>query len=460
MRVLIFIFNILLISSLSFGQKYRMGDIFNPAEVENAPRQADLLTRDYSVSPSAYSLKKWCPIPKDQGNYGTCTSWSTAYYARTICEARNNGWTDKQKITSETFSPTFVYTLIKGLFDFDCQDGASTQRALETIWQKGVPKLQKLPYSCQNSIANLIYSYATKYKTERPTLLFDKEVQNNNIRIRNVKKALVEDNPVLISFQCYASFQHVSTDLWNGDADDLLGGHSICVIGYDDNKYGGAFEIINSWGTDWANGGFCWIRYSDFCKYTNYAMQMIVKKPQPVVNPVKSNLLSGSLKLQLSTGEEMRGTLSDGIYKISGEYISGTRYRIYISNNQPAYVYVIGSDLQNNVSKVFPPNDRISPALTYKSNNIAIPDENWYVQMDNTVGKDYACVLYSAEELDIQTIISKIRSGYGSFYDKVSSALSGKLATGSDVNFSQNTISFSAQTNKTVVAVIAEVVHR
>ena len=79
MRVLIFIFNILLISSLSFGQKYRMGDIFNPAEVENAPRQADLLTRDYSVSPSAYSLKKWCPIPKDQGNYGTCTSWSTAY---------------------------------------------------------------------------------------------------------------------------------------------------------------------------------------------------------------------------------------------------------------------------------------------------------------------------------------------------------------------------------------------
>jgi hypothetical protein len=228
----------------------------------------------------------------------------------------------------------------------------------------------------------------------------------------------------------------------------------MCVVAYDDNKYGGSFLVQNSWGTDWGNNGYTWITYSDFSKAVYEAYEIFVEPKRPL------HLLSGSLRLQLSTGEEMRGTLYNGIYKISGEYISGTRYRIYISNNQPAYVYVIGSDLQNNVSKVFPPNDRISPALTYKSNNIAIPDENWYVQMDNTVGKDYVCVLYSAEELDIQTIISKIRSGYGSFYDKVSSALSGKLATGGDVNFSQNTISFSAQTDKTVVAVIAEVVHR
>ena len=354
---------------------------------------------------------------------------------------------------------TFVYTLIKDLTDKDCQDGASTQRALEIIWLKGVPKFSILPYCCQNIIASLLYQYAEKYRTERPTMLFV-DTDDYKMKIRSVKKALSEDNPVCISFQCYDSFQAVMTDLWNGNADDFLGGHSICVIGYDDNKYGGAFEIINSWGVDWANGGYCWIRYSDFCNYTNYAMQMIVKKPQPIVNPAKTNSLSGSLKLQLSTGEEMRGTLQNGVYKISGEYISGTRYRIYVSNNQPAWVYVIGSDLQNNVSKVFPPNDKISAALTYKSNNIAIPDENWFIQMDNTVGKDYVCVLYSAEELDINSVINKIRNGYGSFYDKVSNALSGKLATLGEVNFSQNAISFSAQTNKTVVALIAEVVHK
>jgi len=80
--------------------------------------------------------------------------------------------------------------------------------------------------------------------------------------------------------------------------------------------------------------------------------------------------------------------------------------------------------------------------------------------MDNTVGRDYVCVLYSAEELDINGIVSKIRNASGSFYDKVSSALSGKLVQNSEINFSQNSISFSAQSNRTVVALIAEVVHR
>ncbi|MBQ3618800.1 MAG: DUF4384 domain-containing protein [Bacteroidales bacterium] len=458
MKKVIFFSNLLLLSVLLNAQTYRMGEVFDPAEIEQVPRQVELLTRDYGALPSSYSLRKWCPYPGDQGDYGTCPSWSTAFYARTICEARDNGWTDRQKITSETFSPTFVYTLIKDFDDYNCQNGSSTKKALETIWLKGVPKLSNLPYHCQSTIASLLYSQAEKYKTERPTMLFNQQQTDANLRIRAVKKALAEDNPVLISFKCYRSFKSVRSDLWNGDASGNYGGHSMCVVSYDDNKYGGAFEVINSWGVTWGNNGFCWIRYSDFCRYTNYAMQMIVRKNTSVVN--NRHHLSGSLRLQLSTGEEMRGTLSNGIYKISGEYISGTRYRIYISNNQPAYVYVIGSDLQNNVSKVFPPNDKISPALTYKSNNIAIPDEKWFVEMDNTTGKDYLCVLYSAQELDINAIVSKIRNGNGSFYNRVSSALGGKIAPSGEINFSQSGISFSAQTTKTVVPVIAEIVHR
>ena len=459
MKKIIFLVNILIISIVSNAQNHQMGEVFDPTEIEHEPRQAELLTRDYSVLPSSHSLRKWCPYPGNQGNYGTCTSWSTAYYARTICEARDNHWTDRQQITLETFSPTFVFTLIKSYDDTYCQKGASTKHALELIWQRGVTKYKNLPYNCQSSIASALYSYATKYKTERPVMLFTSSDLDTK-KIRSVKKALAEDNPVLISFRCYDSFQNVRTDLWNGITIGEYGGHSMCVVSYDDNKYGGAFEVINSWGTSWANQGFCWIRYSDFCKYTNYAMQMIVSKSQPVVNTVKSNSLSGSLKIQLSTGEEMRGILNSGVYKISGEYISGTRYRIYISNNQPAYVYVIGSDLHNNVSKLFPPNDRVSPALLYKSNNIAIPDEKWFIEMDNTIGKDYLCVLYSSEELDINSVISKIRYSSGSFYDKLKTALGDKLVPNSDIVFSTSGISFSAQSDKKVVAIIAEITHK
>ena len=43
-----------------------------------------------------------------------------------------------------------------------------------------------------------------------------------------------------------------------------FGGHAMCVIGYDDDLQGGAFQIMNSWGQEWGDRGFCWIRYDDF----------------------------------------------------------------------------------------------------------------------------------------------------------------------------------------------------
>jgi len=124
-------------------------------------------------------------------------------------------------------------------------------------------------------------------------------------------------------------------------------------------------------------------------------------------------------------------------------------------------VYVIGSDLKNSVSLVFPPNDKTSPALIYRSNNIAIPDEKWYIQMDNTVGTDYVCVLYSAKDLPIHYIVDKIKNAPGSFYDKVKTVLSSDLVPDREINYDPNNIRFSVKgTRKSVVPVIAEITHK
>ncbi len=52
----------------------------------------------------------------------------------------------------------------------------------------------------------------------------------------------------------------------------------MCVIGFDDNKGGGAFEVMNSWGEDWGNNGFFWITYDDFTKHVNDCYALIGKK--------------------------------------------------------------------------------------------------------------------------------------------------------------------------------------
>ena len=50
------------------------------------------------------------------------------------------------------------------------------------------------------------------------------------------------------------------------------GGHAMTVVGYDDTLNGGSFRIVNSWGYQWGDNGYAWIRYSDFKKFCSMAM--------------------------------------------------------------------------------------------------------------------------------------------------------------------------------------------
>lgn len=439
------------------------------------PRKADLVHGDYRGVPSSHSLVQYCPTPKSQGQFGTCTAWASAFAARTIAEAVAQGWTDKDKINAEAFSPWFVYTNIKDADDNLCKDGSAIPHALQLMKTKGVCKYTDYFSECQYSIPLNIFTKASAYKIDDYFNLFvhrhnDGSHTNDQSKVDKVKKAISENRPVVIGMNVYDSFHACyGTDMWNGiqslQVSKEHGLHAMCVVGYDDNKYGGAFQIMNSWGTQFGQGGFVWVRYSDFMKNVWSADEIYVRPKNYPMPVIKRTTLSGSLKLQLATGQTMSGTLTNQVnnikcYKISDAYSSGTRYRIYISNNQPAYVYVISSDLQNNVSKLFPPDDNTSPALVYKNNNIAIPDESWWVQLDNTVGTDYTCVLYSAEQLDINSVMSKLQSAQGSFYDKLSTALGANLVPSNDIRFGQNTIDFNAQTNKIVVPIIIEMTHK
>lgn len=103
---------VLLTAILLYGismaaQNYYLGLIEDQEAYRSIPQKAPLLTREYTTLPVRHSLQQYCPTPQNQGAYGTCTSWASAYAARTIAEAVNNQWTDKRVIDSETFFTTF-----------------------------------------------------------------------------------------------------------------------------------------------------------------------------------------------------------------------------------------------------------------------------------------------------------------------------------------------------------------
>jgi C1A family cysteine protease len=85
-----------------------------------------------------------------------------------------------------------------------------------------------------------------------------------------VKNALALGNPVIIGFDVYDSFERGAWQYANGSglmpypntfSEQLLGGHAVCIVGYNDNLSGGRFICRNSWGTSWADRGYFYMPY-------------------------------------------------------------------------------------------------------------------------------------------------------------------------------------------------------
>lgn len=452
-----------------------MGLEMDTEALDKIPQKPRLVTRDYTSLPSRYSLMQYTPVPRSQGQYGTCTSWATTYAARTICEAVNNGWLDRNIINREAFGPLFIYHLIRlDNNSTSCERGTYIDQALRTLIDKGAPKYSDFDDLCVSSIPSAIYTKAAAHKLDDFWTIFNPNYSTER-KIQTTKKSLSQGHPVVICMQVPTSFcRSHGKDLWTKTESVIDGGwHAMCVIGYDDNKYGGAFQIMNSWGTAWGNQGFIWVKYKDFADHVSHAYEPYLAKevkpepkpePKPQPKPQPRNSFNGSMRFHLSTGQDMqpvRNNVGSMVgYKMNKPYISGTRYRIYLTNNEPAYVYVLGSDNTGAVSTVFPPDAKTSPALVYSCNNIALPDEKWFIEMDNTTGTDHVCVLYSKQALPIADIIKKIENAkFGTFDQKVRNALGDKAAGNNDIVWGVGQISFKGRSDATVVPVFVDITH-
>ena len=447
-----------------------LGCVYDPIADGNALRTATLLTRDYVSLPRAYSLKKYCPQPKSQERYGTCTSWATAYAARTICEAISLGWTNTENITAEAFSPIFVYKNIDKVSE--CEDGISIAKALELIKTTGVPKYTSFPVLCADYVPRSLFDEAQRYRIDGYTKLFDqdynwttKKWEDNtpaSVKLSTIKKAISQNHPVVISMNCYESFSVWGESVWNGIQDKFRSEgerHALCVVGYDDDKFGGAFEIMNSWGTRWGDGGFIWVRYEDFCKNTPYAYDVYVAKRYSPVPPPKTNKLSGEVRIQLGGGKNVQTTQKTNgnitYFALTGSYLVGQQYRIYMSNNEPGYLYLIGSDEDKNDVLLFPAKGE-SPLLAYNKNNIAFPNEQTNIKM-NKGPKEYLCFLFSKKELDISSFMDKTRNSNGSFYSRITKAIGSDMIPSEDVKLTQNNkMSFNALSDYSIFPLFVE----
>jgi len=438
------------------------GLLKDPEATAKVPVTAPIYEGGYRGLPPKASLQKYAPTPKNQGDYGTCVGWAVAYASRTILYAKEQNITDRTAIDNIALSPYFLYEKTKPSADIYCQDGTTLYRGLEEIRANGVAKFKDFNEICNQNITVSHINTAKKYRINTYKKLFVSAASKEQ-KIQVIKKSIAEGYPVVVGIECCNnSFLSIrGEEYWSPEANEEIpyGGHAVAVVAYDDEKYGGAVQIMNSWGTLWADGGFVWISYDVFADYCFEAYEMEPIETEPVV----TKSLSGSIDLELSSGSKMPVQYkSFGYYETKEGYHSGTSFRIYLSNKEPAYVYVLGSDLSNKVFTIFPFNENITPYLNYKSNDIAIPDDSHYISLDNTKGMDYLCVLYAVKPLDIQKIKKGIEITQGTFAERVRSTLGLQLVNSSNVTYapSSDRMFFRGNgTEKTVIPIIVGIKH-
>ena len=246
-----------------------------------------------------YSLKDFCPVVADQKKTPTCASHAAAYYGMTIYYRIKNN--DK---TIPAFDPHYLHKQILSFYGLcDEENDSSGLRSFQSfIFLKS--------FGCKpiNSISELTPPCNLKLiSSDEKTLDNWLELNNSIANINSIKRAISKGNPVDVAVKANFSLEkyqyaedldlffltlrlfpekesklppNYKTELrtmeencingeyfWAGAyPNEKDGGHALCIVGYDDDKFGGAFEIVNSWGEVWGNKGFLWIRYKDLYK--------------------------------------------------------------------------------------------------------------------------------------------------------------------------------------------------
>ena len=183
----------------------------------------------------------------------------TAHMMASIVEYNNVRW--DTKISRKRLSRLFQYyatRLIDGTVNED--SGAYIRDAIKASVLYGCIWESKWWYN------------VAKFAVKPPKSLWDLAAKSKVVSYHRIEDGDLETmkqtlaSGYLIGFG-FAVFDNMMTKEMStsgilhrpGPNDNLLGGHAVTIVGYDDNR--GAFKIRNSWGTSWGQKGYFWIDY-------------------------------------------------------------------------------------------------------------------------------------------------------------------------------------------------------
>ena len=261
------------------------------------------------------------PPVGNQGIQGSCVGWGTGYACKSFLEGQDHGW--DMSPSDHWASPAFVYNQINGGVD----GGAFISDANWLVTKRGCCMWPDMPYD--------EYDYTTwpSQQAAEKALKYRSESYQSIDRtdLTTIKQALLGDGLVLpfgirVDYNFYYNLIGPDTNyVWYPEGSSM-GGHCICIVGYDDDKddgqgHIGAFKIINSWDTTWGLNGYCWIAYDAMStSYVNEVYRQVDRIGHTVTAKVRftvSHGARGHVAVTVGAGPTDSPVWSDTFYSTS-----------------------------------------------------------------------------------------------------------------------------------------------
>ncbi len=204
-------------------------------------------------------LREWDTIVESQDSLGSCSSNAlTNSYEMMV----------KQEY-SEYFvhlSRLFIYYNTRSEYGNILEDnGMYLRDGLKSLLKFGVCSEELWPYDLEkfdDRPTDECYEDAKKRKIVKYQKL---------VSTYYITEVLNHNKPVVFGMEIYDSFmdlnERISTVNFPSRKEKNLGGHAMCMVGYDLDKR--LFLAKNSFGPNWGDNGYCWIPF-DYIKQEGY----------------------------------------------------------------------------------------------------------------------------------------------------------------------------------------------
>ena len=212
--------------------------------------------------------RKMSPV-RDQGDEGTCVGFATACGMKEYQEL-----IDYKKLVE--LSPRFLYNECKKIDGLPEEEGTTIRAAMRVLRGRGVCQEKLWPYapSKKGKAKRGAVTNAKKFRI----ITYARILDLNELRLSVFTKG-----PCVAGVEVFEGMMKTKDGIipMPKKREPSLGGHAICIVGYDDKRCYMKFK--NSWSGQWGQKGYGFLPYSYIERYMMDAWSSVdMDDPNPL----------------------------------------------------------------------------------------------------------------------------------------------------------------------------------